>query len=154
MQPNETYGWRDNNPATGAWEVVDSYDVEMQRQALLLKLKSTAYNGYSSTYEYVALSTLQPLACAPGTFCFGGVAHPTTIDWIPSKPKVRQHPKLVLKVHIVRKERRLQQGLVLAFLAITVRQVQVILHKLLLVTSLIAKEVWFLRYVSLGHGRH
>ena len=69
-------------------------------------------------------------------------------------PKVRQHPKLVLKVHIVRRERRLQQGLVLAFLAITVRQVQVILHKLLLVTSLIAEEVWFLRYVSPGHGRH
>ena len=93
MQPNETYGWRDNNPATGAWEVVDSYDVEMQRQALLLKLKSTAYNGYSSTYEYVALSTLQPLACAPGTFCFGGVAHPTTIDWIPSKPEGATAPQ-------------------------------------------------------------
>ena len=63
------------------------YDIEMQRQALLLKLKSSAYNGYSSTYEYVATATLQPLACAPGTFCFGGVAHPTTIDWIPSKPE-------------------------------------------------------------------
>ena len=57
--------------------------------------------------------------------------------------------------HVARREeRRLQQGLVLAFLAITVRQVQVILHKLLLVTSLIAEEVWFLRYVSPGHGRH
>ena len=68
--------------------------------------------------------------------------------------KARQHPKLVLKVRIVRKERQLRQGLVLAFRVITVRRVQVILPKLLLVTSLIAKEVWFLRYVSLGHGRH
>jgi hypothetical protein len=83
LQPNETYG---RNPDL-TWGVQNSYDIEMQRQALLLKLKSTAYKGYSSTYEYVATSTLQPLACAPGTFCFGGVAHPTTIDWIPSMPE-------------------------------------------------------------------
>jgi hypothetical protein len=39
------------------------------------------------------LSILKPQPCGDGTFCLGGVAHNTTLDWIPTQPEGATAPQ-------------------------------------------------------------
>ncbi|KAL3667963.1 hypothetical protein V7S43_006840 [Phytophthora oleae] len=39
------------------------------------------------TLDASAINPFRPMPCPKGTYCLGGVAHSTTIDWVPSRPE-------------------------------------------------------------------
>ena len=46
------------------------------------------------TADPAASTALRPKPCPPATFCLGGVAHNTTIEWVPNSPEGASAPQL------------------------------------------------------------
>jgi hypothetical protein len=77
LQPQDTYAKEGFIGVFPRNIIVTNHSVEPVRKSLLAKLKATL----SPTYTYVKTAKLQPIACASGTFCLGGVAREKTIEW-------------------------------------------------------------------------
>jgi len=57
-------------------------DVSVIRNAVIDYLEGIIGPSFPSRAAFEA-SPVKPVACLPGTFCFGGVASNVTLDWVP-----------------------------------------------------------------------
>lgn len=67
-------------------------DITQTRQAVVQYLEEIIGPDFPSRAQFEA-SPIKPVACLPGTFCFGGVASNVTLDWLPQNPSGASAPQ-------------------------------------------------------------